>query len=76
MRRIAVSVQGTDGELKVDDHSWPVNRVTFSSEGLLKQVATVPQVVNNGPDGKGQVVVKDDQNCSGSSEPEAKRART
>ncbi len=33
-----------------------MRRVTFSSAALLEQVASFPQVVNIGPDGKGCVV--------------------
>jgi broad specificity phosphatase PhoE len=56
VRRIAVSVDRASGERVVDEQKWAVRRVTFSSAALLEQVRRIPQVINNGPEGAGEVV--------------------
>ena len=51
VKRIAVGMDGTAEILSKD-----VKRTIFTNDTLKKQVARIPQVVNNGPDGKGLVV--------------------
>ena len=36
-----------------------MTRTMFSNATLRQQIASIPQVVNNGPDGKGRVVRAD-----------------
>jgi hypothetical protein len=51
VRRIAVGLDGSS-DIKV----IPVQRTIFTNDSLKQQVARIPQVVNNGPDGKGLVL--------------------
>ena len=60
VKRIAV---GEDGSAEII--AKPVTRKIFSNAALLQQIASTPQVVNNGADGKGAVV------ASGASKPAA-----
>ena len=54
VKRIAVQPDGT-----AEIISRPVTRTMFSNATLRQQIASIPQVVNNGPDGKGRVVRAD-----------------
>jgi hypothetical protein len=83
VRRVAVSVDKATGEQTVDEQQWPVQRVTFTSAALLEQVAGIPQVVNGGPAGTGEVVEGGAEAAAatprpdaGGALPEAKRQRT
>ena len=51
VRRIAVQEDGT-AEITAN----PIARKMFSNAALLQQVASIPQICNNGDDGKGAVV--------------------
>ena len=53
VRRIAVQ---PDGSAEVINK--PVTRKMFSNAALLQQIASIPQVVNNGGDGTGEVVTR------------------
>lgn len=50
LRRIAVKEDGTAEIIKM-----PVKRTIFTNDSLKQQVARIPQVVNNGPEGTGIV---------------------
>ena len=51
VKRIAVQPDGS-----ADIVSRPVTRKIFSNAALKQQIASIPQIVNNGADGKGTVV--------------------
>ena len=59
VRRIAVQPDGSAEELQ-----WKVTRKTYSNAALLQQIASIPQVVNNGREGKGQVVSRDSEDSA------------